>query len=138
MNSERLKHLEFLQQVISRMANNSFLIKGWSLTLLSALLAIALKDQVITVIRVAFIPCVMFWILDAYFLRQERLFRKLFDLVRSQSTDTATTFSMDTGPFDSQVSSWAGVAFSMTLVAFHGSLFVVLAILAYMTHQKLM
>ncbi|MEN9503463.1 MAG: hypothetical protein RI964_2748 [Pseudomonadota bacterium] len=41
MHPDRLKHLEMLQQVITRMASNSFLIKGWSITLISALLAFA-------------------------------------------------------------------------------------------------
>jgi len=33
----KLKHLEMIQDVIKRMASNSFLLKGWSLTLVVAL-----------------------------------------------------------------------------------------------------
>ena len=39
------KHLEFIQSVIARMNSNSFLIKGWSITLVSALFALAAKDS---------------------------------------------------------------------------------------------
>ncbi len=40
----KIKHLEFIQIVISRMNSNSFLIKGWTITLMSALFALAAKD----------------------------------------------------------------------------------------------
>jgi hypothetical protein len=33
---DKIKHLEMIQAVISRLANNSFLLKGWSITLVSA------------------------------------------------------------------------------------------------------
>ena len=31
-----IKHLEIIQGVVNRLASNSFLIKGWSMTILSA------------------------------------------------------------------------------------------------------
>jgi hypothetical protein len=40
----KLKHLELVQGVINRMAGNSFILKGWSVTLTSALFALAAKD----------------------------------------------------------------------------------------------
>lgn len=44
MNEKKLKHLEFLQNVITRMNSNSFMIKGWAITLVSALFVLAAKD----------------------------------------------------------------------------------------------
>ena len=38
------KYLEFIQQTITRMANNSFLLKGWTVTLSAAIFALAAKD----------------------------------------------------------------------------------------------
>lgn len=132
MNSGRLKHLEMLQQVITRMANNSFLIKGWSLTLLAALLTLALRDRIYHLLWVSIIPVTMFWILDGYFLRQERLFRKLYDKYRAQDQDSPSDFSMNTSEFDPNVSSWVGTIFSMTLNVFHGTIFfIVIALGAY-------
>jgi len=32
MMENKIKHLEMLQNVIARMASNSFIIKGWSVT----------------------------------------------------------------------------------------------------------
>jgi len=86
MNDNKLKHLEFVQNVISRMAANSFLLKGWSVTLVAAIFALATKDGNPSLLPVAYLPAFVFWFLDAYFLRQERLYRKLYDEVRSQKT----------------------------------------------------
>ena len=36
----KIKHLEFIQTVITRMNQNSFQIKGWMITIVSALLAL--------------------------------------------------------------------------------------------------
>jgi hypothetical protein len=122
----RLKHLEMLQQVITRMAGNSFLVKGWSITLISALLAFAAKDKISIMAWVAILPWLAFWMLDGFFLHQERLFRRLFDHYRAQPQDTATDFSMDTRLEDVQdkpeVKPWFAVMFSRTLLIFHGLL----------------
>jgi hypothetical protein len=124
----RLKHLEIVQQVITRMAGNSFFLKGWSVTLLSAILAIAVKDSLYRMIWIAFVPVSMFWILDGYFLRQEQLYRKLWDHVRAEDQNIATDFSMGTSEVAPQVASWLRVSFSKTLLIFHGTLFVVLVV----------
>ena len=120
MHPDRLKHLEMLQQVITRMASNSFLIKGWSITLISALLAFAAKDKIHIMAWVALLPCLAFWMLDAYFLRQERLFRKLYDHYRLERPATPSDFGMNTR--NMIVDSTLKVMFSQTLSLFHGVL----------------
>ena len=37
---KKLKHLEFIQNAINRMASNSFIIKGWCITLIVGLFAL--------------------------------------------------------------------------------------------------
>jgi hypothetical protein len=129
IDSGRLKHLEILQQVITRMATNSFLVKGWSVTLLSAIFAIAAsKDGLHQIVWVGFLPLVMFWMLDGFFLRQERLYRKLWDRVCAQAQDTPTDFSMDTSAVAAEVQSWLQVSLSQTLGLFHGALAIVLIV----------
>ena len=84
MNDEDKRlHLQLLQGVVSRLASNSFLIKGWSVTLISALFALAAAKADPLFVYLAYFPSLSFWALDAYFLRQERLFRKLHDHVRA-------------------------------------------------------
>ena len=79
----KLAHLEMIQAVVTRMASNSFHVKGWSVTLVVALFALAAVDDVNELfVYLAYFPTLMFWALDAYFLREERLFRKLYDHVR--------------------------------------------------------
>lgn len=82
-----------IQAVIARMAGNSFLLKGWSVTLVAALFALAAKDANKNYVNVAFIPVVIFWILDAYYLYEERLFRGVYERVR-RLDESQIDFSM--------------------------------------------
>jgi hypothetical protein len=125
----KLKHLEMIQAVVNRMASNSFLLKGWAVTLVSALLALAAANSDRRFVFVAVLPLLMFWLLDAYFLRQERLFRKLYDKVRKLD-ETAIDFSMNTAPHVAETASWLGVMFSRTLLIFYGALAVGVIIIA--------
>jgi hypothetical protein len=118
---KKIKHIEMTQSIVSRMASNSFLLKGWCVTLVSALLALASKDSNTKFILVAYFPVMMFWILDSYFLWQERLFRKLYDKVRV-TDEGAIDFSMNTSTLVEQTAPWARVAFSITLVLFYGTM----------------
>ncbi len=118
---KKLKHLEMLQAVISRMARNSFLLKGWNVVLVSAIFALAVGESKSQLVYLAYLPGVVFWLLDGYFLRQERLFRKLYDKVRVMG-ESDIDFSMNTAPVESEVASWLRVAFSKTLRLFHGAI----------------
>jgi hypothetical protein len=81
-------HLAFIQTVIARQASNSFIIKGWSVTLCSAIAALGAQQQDWVYSLVLVIPALAFWHLDAYYLRQERFFRFLYDDARSARVDT--------------------------------------------------
>ena len=114
----KVKHLEMIQAIISRMAHNSFLIKGWSVTLTVAIFVLAGNESGSKMVFLALLPAVIFWGLDGYFLRQERLFRKLYDEVRVLE-ESEITFSMNTAPYQNETASWFAVVFSETLFAFH-------------------
>src|SRR5690348_15874734 len=94
----KLKHLEFIQAAVNRMASNLFLLKGWTITLIAALFALAAKDSDRHYFLIAYFPAFVFWGLDGYFLSQERRFRALFDHVR-KLPESQIDFSMDTRPF---------------------------------------
>ncbi len=98
-----LKEIEIIQGIINRMAYNSFLIKGWCVTLIvGTLLLKGNKYQVL----IAYIPLIVFWVLDAYFLRTERIYRKLYDWVISNRLKTDEyLFDMDTSRFEKEVDS---------------------------------
>lgn len=129
--SNKHKHLDFIQAAINRMAGNLFLLKGWSITLIAALFALAAKDSNTSYFLVAYFPLFIFWALDGYFLSQERRFRALYDYVRKLD-ETQIDFSMDTRPFSNELrNTWVGSASSRTLVIYYAGLAVVMLVLMY-------
>ena len=123
---ERIEHLKMIQLAVTRMANNSFLIKGWAVTLVAALFALAAAEANENFVLIALVPTLAFWFLDTYYLRQERLFRALFDAVRDPKNQV--DFSLSTNPSSSPGSSYPRVGFSATLLAFYGGVLVSIAI----------
>ena len=76
---DKIKHLEFVQNIMSRLSKNSFQLKGWMTTIVSALLALFVNSSNVLYIFIAIIPTLVFWFLDTYYLQQERKFRGLYD-----------------------------------------------------------
>ena len=111
----KLKHLEFIQCVINRLATDSFRMKGWAVVVVSALLILLAREGRIEFAYIGFVPVLVFWGLDGYFVRQERLFRDLYDHVRVQD-ESKVDFSMATTGFNR---SWLGATFSRTLCPFY-------------------
>lgn len=76
------KEIDLIQSCISRMAQNSFVIKGWLITLVTVILAL-LPEKVDTKLLcgVVIAATFCFWYLDAYFLRLERLYRWKYEWV---------------------------------------------------------
>ena len=96
MSEEKIKHLEFIQNVITRMNTNSFQIKGWNITIVSAILAIFASTKNNYFLLSAIFPSIIFWFLDAYYLMQERKFRGLYNDVAgiSDKPKEIKTFAM--------------------------------------------
>jgi len=115
-----IKELGLIQDVIKRMASNSFLVKGWAISLVVATLLF--KGSQIQVF-IAFIPLISFWILDAYYLRQERLYRRLYEwVIKNRKESDEFLFDLNANRFKDQVSSLTGVMFSETLIYFYVSM----------------
>jgi hypothetical protein len=114
MIEHKLKHLEFIQRNITRMSTNSFLIKGWSITLLSALFALAQKESSKDYVFITYFAVPLFWYLNGFFLLHERKFRKLYDKVREKSENTID-FSMDTEEFNTEKCTLISSIFSRTI-----------------------
>jgi hypothetical protein len=69
------KHLEIMQGVINRMAENSRSCKVWCVTLVAAILVLVARTGEPIHALIALAPIVLFYILDAYYLALERGFR---------------------------------------------------------------
>jgi hypothetical protein len=118
-NDNKIKHLEFLQLTITRMGVNSFLLKGWTVTLVAALFAFSAKDAKnydLTII--SGLSTAVFWLLDSYFLQQERLFRNLYDTVRIMRAEEIN-FSMSTRNQHDETTKYFNCLTSKTLTAFY-------------------
>ena len=122
MSDDRRKYLEMIQTVVARLASNSFVLKGWSVTLATALLGFAGRQQDAQLARITLLPALAFWALDAFYLAQERQYRELFALARDGSSDT---FTFDVP--DLKFAEWRAAALHVTTLGLHG-LIVALAI----------
>ena len=115
----KLKHLEFIQGVINRLATNSFQMKGWSVVLVAAILVLLARESRLEAAFIALAPILIFWALDGYFLWQERLYRALYDHVRNLG-EGQIDFAMNVAPFRTGYRrSWIGATLSRTILAFY-------------------
>lgn len=78
-NEEKIEHLKLIQQVINRLAGNSFLIKGWTITVVLAGFGFYFSKKENGILVVLLIAIFLFWFSDAYYLRQEKIFRNLYE-----------------------------------------------------------
>lgn len=75
---EKLKYLEFIQNVITRMNSNSFSIKTWMVTVLAAFIALFANNPNEWYLLAAIIPTIIFWFMDARYLKMEKQYRRLY------------------------------------------------------------
>ena len=105
------------------MASNSFVLKGWSVTVLGILLTFASENTGSHYILISFPILFFFWVLDGYYLYQEKLFRELYDFIATIK-EKDINFSMKTEPFQKKVDFFKCL-FSMTISLFYGCLLLV-------------
>ena len=124
MMENKIKHLEFIQSTITRMNQNSFQIKGWMITLVSALLALYASSERVVYILIAIVPAVVFWFLDAYYLQQERRFRGVYNDVAGLSPDNCRInvreFEIPLQKYQGGKYCYFNVLFSMTIFPLYG------------------
>lgn len=95
MSEEKRQHLEFLQNIITRMNTNSFQIKGLTITLVTALLAVYANNTKVLFIFLAILPTIFLWCLDSYYLQQERKFRGIYnDVANLQAQNEVKDYEM--------------------------------------------
>lgn len=120
----KIKHLEFIQSTITRMNQNSFQIKGWMITIVSALLALYARSEKKLYIFIAIVPAIVFWFLDAYYLQQERRFRGVYNDVADLSTENnrvnVREFEMPIQKYKGGKYCYFRVLFSKTIFPLYG------------------
>lgn len=124
MPEKKVKHLEMIEAVIERMAKNSFQLKGWAMTLVALVGALGAQGSNIKFMLLAFIPVLGFWVLDAFYLQQERRYRQLYKNVTEKSEDEID-FSLDSSKATGDANEMKRLCFckcffSTTIAVFYG------------------
>lgn len=128
---EKIKHLEFVQNVITRMNTNSFQLKGWMITIVSALLALYANNGNVFYIFMAIAPVIIFWSLDTFYLKQEKLYRKLYsDIIADKNV---TLFDMDASKYEV---CYCKVFWSKTIAGLYCTISVLLLLLGVILKYK--
>ncbi|GIE84601.1 hypothetical protein Are01nite_10810 [Actinoplanes regularis] len=128
------KHLDLIAGVIARMASNSFQIKTWAVTLSTASLGFAASKESPGIAAITLVPVSAFWYLDSYYLRQERLYRRLYEKARRDSSDDP--YSLTVSEHKASAPSLLRTAFTPVVSMVHGLLFVTVTAVSVVTAWK--
>ena len=130
MAANREAHLAMIQDVVTRMGQNSILLKGWSILFVSALLTYASSDTDTIILFWAFIPVLLYWGFDGYYLWQERLYRDLYNYIREQDPyKLCYELSTDVVLGSDSSRTWSSTVFSLTPSLFHGVILFMLVVI---------
>ncbi len=134
------KEISLIQEIVKRLAGNSFMIKGWSLSI-NAIIFALLREKVFEINVLLFLvifmfPIISFWYLDGYFLRQERMYRKLYNWVVKNRYEGNNELPLDLNAtrFAKNVPNIFRTMLSNTLLFFYTiPLFLLICLLVYKT-----
>lgn len=130
MEENKLKHLEFIQAIINRMDKNSFLLKGWCISLMAALFALSNSGSNYKYVIIVYLTTPIFCLIDGYFLSQQRKFIWLYDLVRLKK-NSDIDFNMETSDCSVFRCSWLSSTFSVVHLVFYGAIIAATLIIVY-------
>lgn len=117
------KEIDLIQGCINRMASNSFMLKGWTISLVAVVLALTEdRSNPLFLLCCIFIPLLCFWYLDAFFLRTEKMYRKMYEWTLKERKEGNIEYQYDLNPhrFKKDVESCCRIMFSKTLRVFYG------------------
>jgi hypothetical protein len=128
-DQNKIAHLQMIQNVIARMAGNSFSLRTLAVTLTTGLIALlgSIAKPTPLYALAALLPLFVFWLLDARYLQLERLYRRLYDDVRLGKT--SEPFIMAIGPYSRQEKSVPTIAMSWSILWVYATLLIVLALI---------
>lgn len=127
----KLEHLKLIEGIIERMASNSLRLKEWFITITSALVGICLTKSKPQLLLVAGVALLAFWVLDAYYLQQERNFRSLYEAIVGDEEQKIPTFSLNVGILQIKQSYFKVLFLSWATIGFYGVSLVVGIIIWY-------
>lgn len=125
---DKRKHLEIIQGVINRMSSNSFLFKGWSITIIAGISAFAAKDSNAALMIIPIVSSILFWGIDAYYLMLERAYRNLYKHVALKDSNDID-YSMAVSSDDKKFTRWLATLWRPVLWVFYCTVLIMLIIL---------
>lgn len=117
--------LGYIQDIIKRMASNSLFIKGWALSLSAILVAFIPKMNTeqpklsIIIITLLIVIIVVFSLLDAYYLKQERLFRNEYNRKVNLINDDEIKESLKIISLNMAETCYCSVYFSVSIIPYY-------------------
>jgi len=81
----KIRFLEMIQSIMTRMSTNSFMLKGWAVTLVAGIFVLANRDSNVIYFLVAYVPAILFWFLDSYYLMLERQYKHFYDITTDKN-----------------------------------------------------
>ena len=119
MNEDQRLHLQFIQNVITRMNANSFQVKTWTVSIIVAVAALAVNSKNYMYILISVVPTILFWTLDSYYLQQERKFRGLYkDVVLGN----VPLYLMQINRYREGIYQFSSALFSNSIIKFYGAI----------------
>lgn len=91
------KEIDLIQSCITRMASNSFLIKGWYFTLITGFITLGYeKFNTNFMILISSFITFFCWISDAFFLQLERKYRKKYNwIINNRESSDKFYYNLD-------------------------------------------
>lgn len=115
---DKRKHLEFIQGVINRLSSNTFLFKGWSVTVIVAIFTAMFTTGNYKLLWLCLGVIIIFWCIDAYYLMLERAYRKLYDKITKTDIEKID-YKMEIKEFTG-LSAWLNTFRRPVLLMFYG------------------
>lgn len=115
LSEDQRKHLEFIQASIARMSSLSSTAKGWGITVSMAAFGISAAGSVPLFSVLGLVAMGFFSYLDCRYLREERLFRCLYEDARK---GLVGVYSMDRTAYLDECT-WGSVLKSWSILGFY-------------------
>lgn len=140
MNKDLILHkeIDLIQNCIERMSKSSFLIKGWDLSILGIMTGFFLKNKNIGLVVMVIIINTIFWWLDAYYLREERLYRAMYNdvLTKRNNGNYLDLYSLDNKKYVSKKQGLVRAMFSKTLIIMYGTIVVIALLIIFLNWNQ--
>lgn len=123
-----------IQNIINRMAQNSFYIKAWTITIIAGILVLTFSILNIIIFGTLLVISLFFWVLDSYYLKLEKIFRRLYnqkvqDYNNEQKRKNVLLFDMNIKPFEDLEKKVIRIMISKTEFLFYIPIILIIAIL---------